>query len=193
MKFDQAPKLPGVEQKINEYVERIKGGENKESIVQGLSPAFVNAIEKALKPEGVYEGIENMKSILEKVGQTHYLFTHQTEEGVAQDIFNSQFHTSPGNGISGTMSWMGSESVLNQIQRQLKGDAHRGYKGMFIAAVPKAVLDTQPVKNKAEAFEYYLLESPLYGQIGNGDMYIPKEYNFAYLQGDSLTVNKDFI
>lgn len=140
-----------------------------------------------------FEGLENIKAVLEKVGQTHYLFTHQTEEGVAQDIFNSQFHVSPGTGISSTMTWLGPETVLNQIQRQMDGDAHRGYKGMLIVAVPKELLDKQGGRNKAEALSDYLLESPEYGKDGTSDLVIPKEYNLGYLQGSALKVSSNFV
>ncbi len=133
-----------------------------------------------------------MKSVIEKIGKTHYLFTHQTEESVAQKIFNEEFHTSPGNGISGTMSWLGSEGVINQIQRQLQGDAHRGYKGMFLVAIPKELLDTGS-RNKADALEEYLMDHETYGKYGNGDIYIPKEYNLGYLQGSVLHVNPAFV
>lgn len=231
--------------KIDEYVDRIKGGADKQSVFQGLPQSWIATIEEqlvemqekdmsrdlsskisvgevvndqvvfthqqeqiqkdqekinALREQlGViqkttsYEGIENIKSILEKIGQDHYLFTHQTEEEVAQNIFNSEFHVSPGTGISGTMSWMGAEGVLNQIQRQMQGDAHKGYKGMFIAAVPKTILDTEGIRNKPDALEQYLMDSPTYGEKGDGDIYIPKKYNLGYLQGSVLKINDSFL
>lgn len=40
--------LPGVDEKIEEYVQRIKNGESKDSIFQGLSPSFTSALEKRL-------------------------------------------------------------------------------------------------------------------------------------------------
>ncbi len=40
--------MSGSEQKVNEYVERIRGGENKESVTQGLPAFFRDAIEKRL-------------------------------------------------------------------------------------------------------------------------------------------------
>ncbi|HEY0980075.1 MAG TPA: hypothetical protein VGE18_01555 [Candidatus Paceibacterota bacterium] len=40
--------LPGAEQKINEYVERIQNGEDKEFVLQGLGPAFRTPVEERL-------------------------------------------------------------------------------------------------------------------------------------------------
>lgn len=51
--------LSGSEQKIREYIERIKGGESKDSILQGLPPSFANAIETGLRDtERISSGIE---------------------------------------------------------------------------------------------------------------------------------------
>ncbi len=245
--------ISGAEKKINEYVERILNGENKESVLQGLSPSFISAVEKKISHESggnskendlsisqttlqektedqmvlrqqkendrldkieelrtllgankntlenlgdsteAYDGIENIKQVIENVGATHYLFTHQTDESTARSIFESQFHVSPGTGISSTMTWLGADGVVNQIERQLKGDAHRGYKGMAIVAIPKEVLDAVGVKSKADALEQYLMEHPSYGQNGSADLFIPKEYNLGYLEGSVLNVDKNFV
>jgi seryl-tRNA(Sec) selenium transferase len=48
--------LSGSELKIQEYVARIKAGESKDSILQGLPPSFVSGIEAGMnESEGVYE------------------------------------------------------------------------------------------------------------------------------------------
>ncbi len=39
------------EQKVNEYIERIKGGESKDLILEGLPPSFRSAIEKGIQGE----------------------------------------------------------------------------------------------------------------------------------------------
>jgi hypothetical protein len=44
----ESESLSGGEQKIQEYINRIKTGEPKESIMQGLSPAFIQGIEVGL-------------------------------------------------------------------------------------------------------------------------------------------------
>ena len=46
--LDQKNSLPGAEQKIEEYVNRIKNGESKDSIFQGLPESFKSVIEKKL-------------------------------------------------------------------------------------------------------------------------------------------------
>jgi hypothetical protein len=43
--------LSGSEQKIQEYIDRIKKGESKEKTLEGLSPSFINAVEKGLQKE----------------------------------------------------------------------------------------------------------------------------------------------
>ncbi|MBY0328573.1 hypothetical protein K2Q02_00545 [Patescibacteria group bacterium] len=40
--------IPGAEQKINEYVERIQNGEDKEWVLQGIGPAFRTPVEERL-------------------------------------------------------------------------------------------------------------------------------------------------
>lgn len=48
--------LSGSERKIQEYVARIKAGESKDSILQGLPPSFVSGIEAGMnESEGVHE------------------------------------------------------------------------------------------------------------------------------------------
>jgi hypothetical protein len=240
--------IPGIEQKVNEYVTRIQAGENKDTVLQGLPISWISAVEEkisrksetslqkepevyvssvptedivdpavatrqkeeklakeqeqinslreqlgAISKDAKFEGVENMAPIIEAIGKTHYLFTHQTEEGTAKSIFESTFHVSPGTGIASTMTWLGSEGVVNQIERQLQGDSHRGYKGMLIVAIPKEILDQQGGRNKAEALSDYLLESPEYGKDGNSDLVIPKEYNLGYLEGNVLHVSNSFI
>ncbi len=54
--------LSGSEQKIQEYVARIKGGESKDSILQGLPPSFVAGIEA-----GINESESTTESKTEKV------------------------------------------------------------------------------------------------------------------------------
>lgn len=130
--------------------------------------------------------MESMKSVFENIAQTHYLFSHQTSEDVAQKIYQSNFEVSPGTGISGRLTWVGAESLLNQVQRQLAGDSHRGTKGMIIIAVPKEILDAKGIRNKAEALEDILLESDEYGKNNNPNLIIPSEYNFGYLEGTTF-------
>ncbi|MBP6926312.1 MAG: hypothetical protein KBB70_01285 [Candidatus Pacebacteria bacterium] len=55
----------GGEQKINEYITRIKAGESKEEITQGLPPSFKDAIEKGLSNQEVTA--ENAESPKEAV------------------------------------------------------------------------------------------------------------------------------
>lgn len=45
------PEMAAGEQKINEYINRIKAGEPKDEIMQGLPDSFKDAIEKGLNPE----------------------------------------------------------------------------------------------------------------------------------------------
>jgi hypothetical protein len=61
--MEKAPS--GSEQKINEYVARIRGGESKESILQGLPPSFINGIESGLAaPKAAFdEDIRKQKQI----------------------------------------------------------------------------------------------------------------------------------
>jgi hypothetical protein len=191
--------------KVQQYVDEIRSGKSKEYVLGGAPKSMVDAVEKELAKDGSentieqedlekVHGIENMKSVFEAVGKTHYLFTHQTGEDTAKNIYNSNFQVSLGTGISSTLSWVGPDNALNQIQRQINGDAHRGYKGMFVVAIPKELLD-QPgtMRNKAEALELILSESPDYGKDGNPNIVIPSEYNLGYLQGEDFYFNKKLV
>lgn len=53
--------LPGAQDKINEYVERIKGGESKDSIMQGLPKSFTDAIEERLASKEKLESEDKEK------------------------------------------------------------------------------------------------------------------------------------
>lgn len=188
------------EQKFRDYADRIKNGEPKEKVLQGLPKSMTDSVERILNSESEIKkvtiekitGVENMKHMILEVSKTHHLFTHQTDEGTAKKIFESNFEVSPGTGINSTMTWLSNDMLVNQIQRQLEGDSHRGYKGMFIIAVPKEIIDTLPGNNKADVLEDYLLESPDYGRNGNPKIVIPEKFNFAYLQGEDLFVNQAF-
>jgi hypothetical protein len=188
------------EQKFQDYADRIKNGEPKEKVLQGLPKSMTDSVERILNSESEIKkvtiekitGVENMKHMVLEVGKTHYLFTHQTDEGTAKKIFESNFEVSPGTGINSTMTRLGSDMVINQIERQIGGDSHRGYKGMFILAVPKEIIDALPGYDKSDAFEDYLLQSVDYGKDGNPNIVIPDKFNFAYLQGEDLFVNQAF-
>ncbi len=183
--------------KIAQYVADIKSGKSKQYVLGGAPKSMVDAVEKELAKEQQdtslekATGIEAIRAKILAVADTHYIFTHQTDESVAKNIFETNFEVSPGTGITSTMTWQSGESAVNQIERQLDGDAHRGYKGMFIVAIPKQLLENGS-RNKGEALENMLLESLDYGKNGNSNLVIPKEYNFAYLQGEDLYIHKSF-
>lgn len=64
--------IPGAQDKINEYVERIEGGESKDSIMQGLPKSFSDAIEERLanKEKGETEDKERIEEIREEINPT---------------------------------------------------------------------------------------------------------------------------
>ena len=55
-------KLSGSEQKIQEYISRIKNGESKDSIMSGLPPSFIAGIESGLNSPKENEPNEEIKS-----------------------------------------------------------------------------------------------------------------------------------
>ncbi|HRH31383.1 MAG TPA: hypothetical protein PK950_01830 [Candidatus Paceibacterota bacterium] len=58
------PQPTGGEQKINEYISRIKAGESQEEITQGLPLSFKDAIEKGLSnQEAITEDAESQKEV----------------------------------------------------------------------------------------------------------------------------------
>lgn len=138
----------------------------------------------------VVSSLEDIHGFVESIAKTNYLFSHQTNEGVAEQIYNTNFEISPGKGLSSSLTWVGEESLKTQIQQQFAGDAHRGYTGMLIVAVPKELLDKEGSRNKAEALENTLLEGPDYGKNGNPNLVIPNKYNAGYLQGNTLYYKK---
>ena len=55
--------LSGAEQKINEYIDRIRNGESKDAIMQGLPPSFVAGVEA-----GLYAAEDTQRPVIEGVG-----------------------------------------------------------------------------------------------------------------------------
>lgn len=53
----------GGEQKVQEYIDRIKNGESKEFLLKDLPLSFVNAIEKGLEPENKKESLQFQEEI----------------------------------------------------------------------------------------------------------------------------------
>lgn len=61
--------IPGAQQKITEYVERIQGGEDKESVLQGLGSAFRTPIEERLSIDELTDE-EKITKLQEELGIT---------------------------------------------------------------------------------------------------------------------------
>jgi hypothetical protein len=190
--------------KVQQYVNEIRSGKSKEYVLGGAQKSLVEAVEKELAKDDIEQfeeqaglekvhGLESIKNMFNEIVGEYYFFTHQTDEETAESIYNSNFEVSPGTGISSTMTPSSVDALINQIERQIQGDSHRGYKGMFIVAVPRAILDAQQIRNKADAFESLLLESPDYGKNGNSNLIVPNEYNLGYLQGEDFYYNKELV
>lgn len=86
---EQLSPIPGIEQKINEYVELIKAGGNKEFILQGLAPSWIARVEDKLGPQveiGSQEKIEEPMSaqVLENIPDPDLLLK-QKEEKLAKE------------------------------------------------------------------------------------------------------------
>lgn len=185
-------------EKIGKYVNEIRAGANKERVIDGLPPSFVKAIEEELaksntaekkEEPGVFEisGIENIKKDIENISKDHFLFTHITDESIAKEIYGSSFEVSMGTGISSTMTLLGENGVNEQIEKILKGESpHRGYNGMIIIAIPKSLFNKSgdsDFRFKPENLEDYLIENDMYK---GSKFVIPQEFNYAYLNGDTL-------
>jgi hypothetical protein len=77
-------RLPGVQKKIDEYVNRIKNGESKESIFQGLPMSFRTAIDEDLvgwTPESAeqFGGNESIKNAIDKIPSKWSSLVHDPE------------------------------------------------------------------------------------------------------------------
>jgi hypothetical protein len=49
--FENKSSLPGIDKKVNEYVNRIKKGEDKNFVLQDLGPSFISAVQEKLNQE----------------------------------------------------------------------------------------------------------------------------------------------
>ena len=75
--------LSGSAKKVEEYIDRIKGGESKDSIVQGLPPSFVRSIEAGLTSNDDSKiNQERIESIRKKLGIS------SAEKNNNQDVLN---------------------------------------------------------------------------------------------------------
>jgi hypothetical protein len=180
----------GPQNKVAEYIKRYQSGESIESfgeIPESWKKEILASNTNENIPAGVVEstGIEEIKSALAAVSEDNYLFTHITAPDVAEKIYNSNFVYSLGTGLTGTMTFIGANGALGQIEKIFGGESpHRNLTGMFIIAIPKNLLPTPgpDTKINGEVIENFLIEN--YSSMQKGE--IPKEFNFGYLKDQTL-------
>ncbi len=179
--------------KVEEYIKRYQAGESLESFGE-IPQSWKDQIllsKNETNPELVsVNNLEEIKNVLESVGKENYLFTHITAPDVAKNIYNTQFVYSLGTGLTGTMTFTGSEGARLQIQKLISGQSpHRNLNGMFVLAIPKKLFKESGASYKisGDSIESYLIEN--YPSMAVGE--IPKEFNFGYFDGDSFNYRKN--
>jgi hypothetical protein len=110
---------------------------------------------------------------------------HVTADDVAKKIFDTNFQFNLGTGLSGTMALMNPESIRNLIEKLKKGESpHRGYKGFFVLAFPKAIFGETSATRKVnlDTIESDLLD--MHYEFAGGT--IPSKYNWGYFSFGKL-------
>lgn len=133
------------------------------------------------------KGYDKIKTFITELSKDNYLYTHVTRNQDAKAIVDSNFVVSGGTGVSSTLSFLGKDSVLGQIDKLIKGEVvHRDTtnNSLVLIAVPKAVLDVNGIKEKAEALEIWLAENTVLN--ASGQFVIPNQFNAGYLNGDTF-------
>lgn len=125
---------------------------------------------------------KNIKKDIENLAKDNYILTHITDEQDAKNIFNSVFEFSLGGGLSGTATLLGSNGVLEQLNRILSGNSpHRGLTGMTIFAIPKNLLRERAT---TEDIENFIIEN--YPESIGDNIGIPNEFNAGYFNNSTL-------
>ncbi|HEY1041772.1 MAG TPA: hypothetical protein VGE63_03580 [Candidatus Paceibacterota bacterium] len=179
----------------------------KEKILEGYGSTFRGSVEKLLaaveQQENalkVIQGFEQIDQLFKMLNEDYYFLTHITPPQDAQDIYNSNFSYSLGGGLSGTMTALSKDGVMQQIGKIIAGESpHRGYEGMFIVAIPKNILPSDR-RFDAEAFSDYLTDHAFNENgtvnekyMDGSNIKIPSEFNLGYLNKDIFTYNPTFI
>lgn len=128
-----------------------------------------------------------IKEKVEALPDDMVYLTHLTTEGNSKTIFDSNFLLGK-NSLEGTFIIRSKKDLLKTLNDILEGNSpHRGYKDMFIYAIPKAdlkgigKLDT----NNIETF----LQENYTNELAKQQL--PTKYNFGYFTNGELTTVDD--
>jgi hypothetical protein len=182
----------------NERVkEAIKEGEEKKKGATIEKPTAEQKVDKKQKEiqkvneeyNSVSTGSKAITDTISGLAEDNYLFTHVTNEGDAKSILANGFTVSLGKGISSTLTQLGLEGAMAQINSLINGEiVHRDLNNdsLAIVAVPKSAIDATEGNTISDKFENWLVENNHIN--GNGDLAIPLELNAGYLSERSKFV-----
>lgn len=135
------------------------------------------------------DSIDKINTTVDELSDENYLFTHVTTEDDAKNISNSEFKVNPGQGISSTLTQLGSNGVKEQLKRLINGEiVHRNTdnNSLSLISVPKSILDNVDGNSISDKFENWLVLNNKIDEDGNYS--IPNEFNSGYL--NSKNINK---
>jgi hypothetical protein len=134
-------------------------------------------------------GSKAITDTISKLAEDNYLFTHVTSEQEAKNILANGFTVSLGKGISSTLTQLGLDGAMAQIDSLINGEiVHRDLNNdsVAIVAVPKSAIDATEGNTISDKFENWLVENNHINE--KGDLAIPKELNAGYLSERSKFV-----
>ena len=127
-------------------------------------------------------GSKAITDTITNLEKDNYLFTHVTSEVDAKNILENGFTVSLGKGISSTLTQLGLEGAMAQINSLINGEVvHRDLNNNSVAivAVPKSAIDATDGNTISDKFENWLVENNHIN--GKGELAIPLELNAGYL------------
>ena len=116
--------------------------------------------------------------------------THVTEDGVAKNIFDTQFVFSLGTALQGTVGLTNKQGLLDLMNNLLDGKSpHRNQFGVFILAFPKSEFGTPSAERKVnlDTIENDMMDN--YPEFLGGK--IPTKFNFGYFKDGQLVTKND--
>lgn len=134
-------------------------------------------------------GEKAITDVITTLAEDNYLFTHVTSEQDAKNILANGFTVSLGKGISSTLTQLGLDGAMAQINSLINGEiVHRDLNNdsVAIVAVPKAAIDATEGNTISDKFENWLVENNHINE--KGDLAIPKDLNAGYLSERSKFV-----
>lgn len=168
---------------VKEVINNEKGAKIKKPTAEQKDTKKQQEIDKLNEEySSVSTGSKSIRDTISSLAEDNYLFTHVTSEEDAKNILANGFTVSLGKGISSTLTQLGLEGAMAQIDSLINGEVvHRDLNNdsLAIVAVSKSAIDATDGNTISDKFENWLVENNHINT--NGDLAIPLDLNAGYL------------